>query len=290
MPDGDRRDARPAEVGRAVAGRRARGRHRRAGSGAVPHRHRDPSTDHARAGTACEIPTVLRGGLRRAGAGGQRRQPDGAGRARRPWRGRPSNCCSSGSARVSAAGSSTTAGSTAAPTEPPATSATSSFPTPATRCASAATRAASRRWPRATAMARQLTAFGFPARNSADVVALAQSGNALAIQVLRKASARIGSLVATLVNCFNPATIVVGGPLSPLRGRPAGRYPRGGLPAGDVAGDPFAGDREQPARRAGRRASGPSPSCAGHLFSPGGLTRLSHGAPEATVSAASPVG
>ena len=67
-----------------------------------------------------------------------------------------------------------------------------------------------------SAMARQLTELGQPASSSADVVALAQSGSAQAKQVVRQASVHIGSLVATLVNCYNPSTIVLGGPLAPL--------------------------------------------------------------------------
>jgi predicted NBD/HSP70 family sugar kinase len=68
-----------------------------------------------------------------------------------------------------------------------------------------------------SAMARQLTEAGLPCHSSADVVALAQSGSAQAKQVVRQASERIGSVVATLVNCYNPSTIIIGGPLSPLR-------------------------------------------------------------------------
>lgn len=68
-----------------------------------------------------------------------------------------------------------------------------------------------------SAMARQLSESGVPAESTADVVALVKAGNVSANQVLRRASARIGSLVATLVNCFNPSTIVLGGPLSPVR-------------------------------------------------------------------------
>jgi predicted NBD/HSP70 family sugar kinase len=125
-----------------------------------------------------------------------------------------------------------------------------------------------------TAMARQLTALGFPARNSADVVALAQSGNALANQVLRKASARIGSLVATLVNCFNPATIVVGGPLAPLRddllaGIRAVVYQR----ATSLATRSLTIEGSQLGERAG--VIGAIALMRGNLFAPGGLTRLS---------------
>ena len=125
-----------------------------------------------------------------------------------------------------------------------------------------------------TAMARQLTALGFPARNSADVVALVQSGNRLANQVLRKASARIGSLVATLVNCFNPATIVVGGPLAPLRddllaGIRAVVYQR----ATPLATRSLTIEGSQLGERAG--VIGAIALMRGHLFSPGGLAGLS---------------
>ncbi len=140
-----------------------------------------------------------------------------------------------------------------------------------------------------TAMARQLTALGFPARNSADVVALAQSGNALANQALRKASARIGSLVATLVNCFNPATIVVGGPLAPLHddllaGIRAVVYQR----ATSLATRSLTIESSQLGERAG--VIGAIALMRGHLFAPGGLTRLSHTAAAATVRAATPFG
>lgn len=66
------------------------------------------------------------------------------------------------------------------------------------------------------AMARELAAAGLPTRTSHDVVDLVLAGNARAKQVVRRASERIGSLVATLVNCYNPSVIVVGGPLAPL--------------------------------------------------------------------------
>jgi predicted NBD/HSP70 family sugar kinase len=66
------------------------------------------------------------------------------------------------------------------------------------------------------ALARELSAAGLPARTSEDVVALAQSGNPIAMRALRVAASRVGSVVATLVNCYNPSIIVIGGPLSPL--------------------------------------------------------------------------
>ena len=123
------------------------------------------------------------------------------------------------------------------------------------------------------AIARQLTAAGFPARSSADVVALAQSGNAVATQLLRSASARIGSLVATLVNCFNPATIVVGGPLSPLRddllaGIRAVVYQR----ATPLATRTLTIEGSELDERAA--VLGAIALVRGHLFSPDGLARL----------------
>jgi predicted NBD/HSP70 family sugar kinase len=68
-----------------------------------------------------------------------------------------------------------------------------------------------------SALARELSAAGLSARTSSDVVALAQAGNPVAMRAVRVASTRVGAVVATLVNCYNPSIIVIGGPLSPLK-------------------------------------------------------------------------
>jgi predicted NBD/HSP70 family sugar kinase len=68
-----------------------------------------------------------------------------------------------------------------------------------------------------SALARELAEAGLPADTSRDVVALVQSGNPIAMRAVRVAASRIGAVAATLVNCYNPSIIVIGGPLSPLR-------------------------------------------------------------------------
>jgi predicted NBD/HSP70 family sugar kinase len=61
------------------------------------------------------------------------------------------------------------------------------------------------------AMARQLGALGLKARTSRDVVSLAKGGNPEAVRRVREAGRLLGQVLASAVNFFNPAAIVVGG-------------------------------------------------------------------------------
>lgn len=123
------------------------------------------------------------------------------------------------------------------------------------------------------AMAQQLSSSGVPAQNSSDVVRLSQAGNAKALAVVRQASLRMGSVVATLVNCYNPSTVVIGGPLSPLRddllaGIRAVVYQR----ATPLATRSLVIDGSRLGERAG--VVGALALIRGYLFSPDGLSDL----------------
>ncbi|MGH2556192.1 MAG: ROK family protein, partial [Actinomycetota bacterium] len=61
------------------------------------------------------------------------------------------------------------------------------------------------------AMARQLGALGLKARTSRDVVSLAKGGNPEAVRRVREAGRLLGQVLASAVNFFNPAAIVIGG-------------------------------------------------------------------------------
>jgi predicted NBD/HSP70 family sugar kinase len=61
------------------------------------------------------------------------------------------------------------------------------------------------------ALARQLSGLGFPASGSRDVVDLVRAGNPAASRLVRTAGELIGEVLASTVNFFNPAVIVVGG-------------------------------------------------------------------------------
>jgi Transcriptional regulator/sugar kinase len=61
------------------------------------------------------------------------------------------------------------------------------------------------------AIARWISEQGTPAATSADVLALAKSGNAVAIAALRQAGRDLGEVVASCVNLLNPSVVVVGG-------------------------------------------------------------------------------
>jgi predicted NBD/HSP70 family sugar kinase len=64
------------------------------------------------------------------------------------------------------------------------------------------------------ALAQRLTAEGVEAANSRDVVALARAGNPVATRLMREAGRALGEVLATCVNFFNPAVIVIGGDLA----------------------------------------------------------------------------
>lgn len=64
------------------------------------------------------------------------------------------------------------------------------------------------------AIADQLRALGEDTADGRDVVALVRAGNPGAIQMIRQAGRDIGDVLASLVNFFNPSTIVIGGDLS----------------------------------------------------------------------------
>jgi predicted NBD/HSP70 family sugar kinase len=64
------------------------------------------------------------------------------------------------------------------------------------------------------AIARSLRARGHEALGSRDVIALVHAGNRDAIQAVRDAGRRIGSVLAATVNLLNPAVISIGGDLA----------------------------------------------------------------------------
>ncbi|MGH3281467.1 MAG: ROK family protein [Trebonia sp.] len=65
-----------------------------------------------------------------------------------------------------------------------------------------------------TAIARALSAAGHPAATPADVIRLADDGDPDAFRELQRAGQQIGSVLAAVVNFFNPQTIAVAGALS----------------------------------------------------------------------------
>jgi predicted NBD/HSP70 family sugar kinase len=64
------------------------------------------------------------------------------------------------------------------------------------------------------AMAAALREEGIAARGSRDVVALMRAGNTRAAQLIRQAGREVGGVMASIVNFFNPAVIVIGGDIS----------------------------------------------------------------------------
>ena len=64
------------------------------------------------------------------------------------------------------------------------------------------------------AIRRELVAHGYPIRTSADIVALANSGNSEAIELLVAAGTEIGAALADVVGLLNPAAVVIGGNLA----------------------------------------------------------------------------
>ena len=67
------------------------------------------------------------------------------------------------------------------------------------------------------ALARQLAAEGLDVRHAIDVVRLSQAGDARALRLVRVAGQRIGEILASLVNFYNPSRIILGGALSGLQ-------------------------------------------------------------------------
>jgi predicted NBD/HSP70 family sugar kinase len=63
------------------------------------------------------------------------------------------------------------------------------------------------------ALAEQLRAEGRDAASSRDVVRLVREGDTLAIRLVREAGRRLGEVLASCVNLFNPEAIVIGGAL-----------------------------------------------------------------------------
>ncbi len=64
------------------------------------------------------------------------------------------------------------------------------------------------------AIAARLAAQGFDVRTAADVVELGRAGNPQVVEELRRAGTRIGGVLATIVNFFNPRDVVLGGTMS----------------------------------------------------------------------------
>ena len=64
------------------------------------------------------------------------------------------------------------------------------------------------------ALARQLSALGFEAKNSADVVKLVRSGNPEALRLIRQAGRLLGEVASSATNLLNPTVIVVGGDIA----------------------------------------------------------------------------
>ncbi|RCG32085.1 ROK family protein [Sphaerisporangium album] len=65
-----------------------------------------------------------------------------------------------------------------------------------------------------SALAGQLRAAGLRAEGSRDVIELVRAGNVQAVRLVRQAGREIGDVLASIVNFFNPAVIVVGGDVS----------------------------------------------------------------------------
>ena len=68
------------------------------------------------------------------------------------------------------------------------------------------------------AMARRLTADGLPAATGRDVARLVVEGDPRAVRAVRQAGRLLGQVLASAVNLFNPAVIVVGGDLARTQG------------------------------------------------------------------------
>ena len=86
-----------------------------------------------------------------------------------------------------------------------------------------------------------------------DVARAASFGDPVAVALLQAAGRRVGSMLASVVNFFNPSLIVIGGGVAQQPGPAAGGDPRDGLPAVAAARDARAAHPALVARRAGRR-------------------------------------
>jgi predicted NBD/HSP70 family sugar kinase len=64
------------------------------------------------------------------------------------------------------------------------------------------------------AIARDLRALGFEARDARDVVALVEDQKPEAIRLIREAGRTLGEVVADVISILNPSTIVIGGTLA----------------------------------------------------------------------------
>jgi predicted NBD/HSP70 family sugar kinase len=68
-----------------------------------------------------------------------------------------------------------------------------------------------------SAIARQLAAEGLDVRYARDVVRLGQAGDPRVVRHVRVAGERIGEVLASMVNFYNPSQIVLGGSVAALR-------------------------------------------------------------------------
>ena len=98
------------------------------------------------------------------------------------------------------------------------------------------------------ALAARLSEAGLPASNSRDVVGLVRGGEPLAIQAVREAGRYLGEVLATSVNFFNPAVIVIGGDLAEAHQQLLTGRARGHLPALAAARDRRSANRAEPTR------------------------------------------
>lgn len=67
------------------------------------------------------------------------------------------------------------------------------------------------------ALAQRLAAEGLEASNSRDVVRLVRAGDPVAIRMVREGGRALGEVLASCVNFFNPAVIVIGGDIGEVR-------------------------------------------------------------------------
>ena len=102
-----------------------------------------------------------------------------------------------------------------------------------------------------------------------DVARAASHGDAVSLALIQAAGRRIGRMLASIVNFFNPSLIVIGGGLCPDRRPAAGRDPRGRLPSLAAAGDARAAHPAlvagQPGRRHRRLGDGRRPALRARL-------------------------